>query len=575
MKNLFGFNPQYFDKYAGMSSHEKQRKWVSKANVDMVLNRFTPFTKSKNLKAPTQTIVSVGGTNIEGVDAPIAFHKHGKENKIYVNNAKVDERLSKFDIEDQEDEFKRMMKAAYVGRADIEAINNRTHPDDGGTVMNDLNHGVDDHGMTTPKMQMMCDIHRQILVMGQSIMHGCHSYDGTSELSELAAKDGVMSLAYSLSSGKKTGYKWSDDMYDKIHSIGKVRGDYNKWADKVLGKIKADFGTVNQQDMDESEFAAVLNTDAPLTNKYYYSVKPEKNDSEDGRSACSVGNGKMEYNEEPQFVEPDKKNDVKFEDANDTLTMDDMTTNTKDYFFRNPAKTADSDDWKNRDARMERLSEALYESLVGKIGKRNSQNPAKRLNTRALASDMSDNIYRSKVPLGGKHLNINLILDTSGSMSGYHITDAVDVINCINKLALRGVIEGNLMLTASGASAMVKLPINDDLLPLISAHNGGEGYKHTIGLRWKELKAADYNVALTDGMLTDGHIDQTEMKREGIEIVGLYSVRTENKAELTRFVGSLDRWFTKSAVKENAEEMIYWLIDNAILSYDQNPIRSA
>ena len=571
MRNLFGFDSEYFDKYSGLSNFEKWKKFVSKSNVDMVLNRFTPFTKSKALKAPTTTVVSIDGTDIDGVDAPIAFHKYGKENKIYVNNNKVDKRLAKFAPEEQEAEFKRMMRGAYVARGDIESINNRTNIDNGSTRMHDLVKGVDDHGMTEDKLYLLQDIHRQILLAGQMIQQGCHVSDSAMEpLSTMAADDGLLSLSHTLATGVSSGNAWADNMKKRISECGKQRSEYNKWADEVNAKMQSDFGAINQQDMDDSEYKDVLDENLPLTPKYYVTTKPDK-DNSDGKEACKVGNGKMEYNEEPQFVEPGNKNDTEFEETNDTLTQEDIDTVTQNYFFRDNEKVNNPVAWAKRDADMSRLAEALYESLVGKIGKRNSQSPAKRLNPRAIANDMNDNIYQSKVPLGGKKLDINLILDTSGSMSGYHIDDGVDIINCINKLALRGVITGNLMLTASGASSIIKLPVNDDLLPLISAHNGGEGYKHTIGLRWKELQQADYNVAITDGMLTDGHIDMTEMTKAGIDIVGLYTVRDATKNGVLRYSGSLKRWFTNSAVRKNAEEAIYYLIDNAILNYDMNP----
>ena len=92
-----------------------------------------------------------------------------------------------------------------------------------------------------------------------------------------------------------------------------------------------------------------------------------------------------------------------------------------------------------------------------------------------------------------------------------------------------------------------------------------------MGLRWRELQAADYNVAITDGMLTDGHIDMKEMSKAGIDVVGLYTVHDAAKNQVLRYSGSLKRWFTNSAVRKNAEEAIYYLIDNAILNYDMNP----
>ena len=573
MKNLFGFDGEYFDKYSGLSNFERWKKFVSKSNVDMVLNHFTPFTKAKALKSPTSTIVSVDGTDIEGVYAPIAFHNYGRENKIYVNNNKVDQRLAKFLPEDQEQEFKRMMKGAYVARSDISSLDNRTDVYANG---NDLMRETMAKVSSSEKLKLnaLSDIHRQILLMGQMIQQGCHVSDSSMPpLSTEGANDNLMSLNHRLSTGVSSGNTWADDMHDEIYSMSKQRSAYNNWADRINDKMIKDFECDNQQKIDIEEVASALNPELPLTRKYYIVIQP-KNEGENGKEACKVGNGQMKYNEEPQFVEPTKKNDSTFTETNDTLTTEDLTINTKKSFFKDNNKSRDPKGWAKRDEDMSLLAEALYESLAGKIGKRNSQSPAKRLNARAIANDMNDNIYQSQVPLGGKKIDINLILDTSGSMHGYHIADGVDIINCINKLAMRGVVTGNLMLTASVASAMIRLPVNPDLLPLISAHNGGEGYKHTMGLRWKELQTSDYNVAITDGMLTDGHIDMNMMSKAGIDVVGLYTIRDATKNSVLKYSGSLKRWFTNSAVRKNAEEAIYYLIDNAILNYDMNP-RSA
>jgi len=565
--NLFNFEPEYYDKYAGYGSKEKYRKWVSKSNVDMVLNRFAPFTKAKGLKNATSTIISMDGTNIDDVDAPISYHSNGSENKIYVNTQHLDERLAKFDIADREGEFKRLMRGAYVARADAESINSRSDIWRFEGKIYDLMSRKDDHGMNNTKLKNLADTMRQIFVATQMIVRKCHMKRELPELTENQSKDGILSLNYALATGETTGNRWADDMYLKAHALSAKRGDYNNFADLVVSKFETDFASTAQQDMSDEE-TLLLDSDLPITRKYL--SKQDKEKGEHGKEACKVGNGQLEVSDDPSFVENAKPTDQEFTDTNDVLDTGDMEPHTKSAFFRdnNEGKT-----WKERDARMEKLSEALYESLAGRIGKHNGQTPSKKLNQRAFANKYNPNIYESKVPLGGKHLNVNLVLDTSGSMTGYPLVEGVDVINCFNKLAQRGVISGNLMLTASRASAMFKLPINPSLLPKISAHNGGEGYKHTIALRWKELKAADYNVAITDGMLTDGHIDLKEQTRAGIEIIGLHAVR--NVKHVTAYTGSLKRWFNNSAVRKNAEEMVYYIIDNALLNFNNNPRRVA
>ena len=96
MFDLFGkFKPEFVDRYSGMSNFEKYRKLVSKANVDMVLGRFAPFNKVKHLKAPTKTIVSIDGTNIQNTTQPVVYAGQ-KNNKIFVNNDFMEKHLEQF-----------------------------------------------------------------------------------------------------------------------------------------------------------------------------------------------------------------------------------------------------------------------------------------------------------------------------------------------------------------------------------------------------------------------------------------------------------------------------------------------
>ena len=571
--NLFGeIDHGFVDRYAGLGVNQRYKKLVSKSNVDMVLNRFSPFTKVRNLKNNTSTNISLEGTNIEGTGAPVTYHHSKKSGKIYVNSDAMEKHLDELPLEDREDRFKLLMRGAYTARADVESINARTR--DGnklGNVASDLLNGKAVLDMSLGKIDIMKEMHRQILVAAQQTAYDCHIPSGTAKMPDSLGSD-VGDLSISMANGTAPSKAWAQSMMDRLHKMGRNRGEYNKWADDVLAQARREFGSKWHQEQDEATLAGMLDDQSTLSNAYYMTAKdPDEKDSDE---ACEVGHGKMKVDKTPGFSEEKNARDEVYEEINDTLEMDDISDSDKKYFFNEGAYgKGQNEDWNKRDSKMSVLADALYDTLCGKVGKRVSQNPAKRLNTRALASGLSDNIYKSKVPLGGKNLSLNLILDTSGSMASYHITDGVDVINCINKLALRGVISGNLMLTASGASSMFTLPINPDLLPKISAHNGGEGFRHTMGLRWKELQAADYNVAITDGMLTDGHIDQHEMKAQGIEIVGLYTqrnVKKDPKLALS-YTNGLNKWFTKSAVRGDASELIYYLIDNAILSYDMNP----
>ena len=50
------------------------------------------------------------------------------------------------------------------------------------------------------------------------------------------------------------------------------------------------------------------------------------------------------------------------------------------------------------------------------LGKLANIIPAKRLSKRNIASGLTDKIYMSRTEEKGKHLNVNVIIDTSGSI---------------------------------------------------------------------------------------------------------------------------------------------------------------
>ena len=563
MQDLFGWNSGYIDKYAGLGDYERYKKLVSKANVNMVLNHFTPFNKTKNLKAPTKTVISFDGSDIENTNGPVTFHP--KDNKIFVNNASMTERLAKFDVKDRDQVFIDDMKRAYVARSEKDTIKSRFD-----TAMPDRFIDAMDSKKSDPetkqKTKFLVDIQRQVAVAAQCLVQGVPVQGETSKRGTASDKLPSMDFAQSLFTGEMPKTSFARSMIKKLHDGGKVRKTYNEVMDAFKDQCYKDHASLNFENLSSNDMMMVLEDMVPITSMY--GVQPKNDPDKDGKEACSVGNGKMEYNEEPKFSETEKNKDKTYEDSNDVLDYDDIAKTDQDLFFRDNKDRRP--DWEKRDASMEVLANALYESLVGKMGRVKSQNPSKRLNTRALTSDISDNIYVSKHQLGGKHLKLNLILDTSGSMSGSYIEDGIDIINCINKLAERGVIDGKLMLSCSGASSMMNLPIDTKLIERISAHNGGEGFKHTFAIRWQEMKDADFNLAITDGQLTDGYIDKEDFLREGISVTGLYVHRgiKENKSQAVKYNGSLSRWFDKSAVRSSAEEAIYFLIDNAILNYD-------
>ena len=94
MTNLFNFDlvPEYVDRYAGISNYDKFSKMNTRANVDMVINKFAPFSKAKRAANPTGVVLSVDGTNIDntdhaqGITLSVKERNSAKGRNIVINN---------------------------------------------------------------------------------------------------------------------------------------------------------------------------------------------------------------------------------------------------------------------------------------------------------------------------------------------------------------------------------------------------------------------------------------------------------------------------------------------------------
>ena len=126
MKNLFGLDSDYLDRYAGMNDSQRYKKLTTKANVDMVLNNFGPFTKVKKQKHSTKTVISYSGSDIANTVSPMVYNPgNSKQSQIIVNSGKMRDHLETFNEEDRNEEFITMTKQAYVARAEYGAAKTR------------------------------------------------------------------------------------------------------------------------------------------------------------------------------------------------------------------------------------------------------------------------------------------------------------------------------------------------------------------------------------------------------------------------------------------------------------------
>lgn len=213
---------------------------------------------------------------------------------------------------------------------------------------------------------------------------------------------------------------------------------------------------------------------------------------------------------------------------------------------------------KKEEPHLKALANQIAKSFKGRISRLNTVAPSKRLNTKALTSDVSEKIYRNKKGENGKFLNVNLVIDMSGSMGGTPVENALKMVYIFNEIANQGYLEGSVIWSQSNGSCKVDFPMPRDFILRMNAVNNGEGLGKNMEKYKDVLKSSDSNICMTDGNLCDDPILKSMYEKEKIEVIGVYV--NKDAEDLTEYTGSLNRWFTKSIVRRNIDELAEKLI---------------
>lgn len=212
----------------------------------------------------------------------------------------------------------------------------------------------------------------------------------------------------------------------------------------------------------------------------------------------------------------------------------------------------------HRENELKSLSKRIVKSFNGRISKLNTSNPSKKIRCKVLSTDTTEKIYQNKRGENGKHLKVNLIIDMSGSMSGKPVKNAVEMIYIFNELALSKKLTGCVIWSESINRAKSTFPMPRDFIKRMLSTGGSEGLGRNLKHYIKELREADENICMTDGQLSDDAILTSFYEKEKIRITGVYV--NEDAKDLTEYTGSLNRWFTRSLVRRNMEELTEKLI---------------
>ena len=151
---------------------------------------------------------------------------------------------------------------------------------------------------------------------------------------------------------------------------------------------------------------------------------------------------------------------------------------------------------------LNKLKHKMLKAFKGTKGKSSSYSPSKRINIKKDIVD-KDNIYIKTTLSEGKYLEMNIIIDMSGSMSGSPIKYANSILYLFNELARDGYFKGDVIFTSDEKPYKIMLPIDRyKVFNLCGARGGSEGFKDTVLQYKNELKNSNV-IAITDGHITD------------------------------------------------------------------------
>lgn len=202
------------------------------------------------------------------------------------------------------------------------------------------------------------------------------------------------------------------------------------------------------------------------------------------------------------------------------------------------------------------LVKDLLKAFKGTKSKQKRITPRKLISAKSMAMD-AEKIYVDHMAPVGKHIEFNLLIDMSGSMSGAPIKNAVSLIYIFNKLAQQGYVNGNVLYSTSHYHYVRPFPMQDAEVLSLCAVQSSEGLAETVDANVDVLKNVNC-ICITDGDIVDRPIDKTFWRKHKIVSTGVYiNPHMDNPLE---YSGKLDKWFDHSLVRATMKDMVQLLV---------------
>lgn len=375
-------------------------------------------------------------------------------------------------------------------------------------------------------------------------------YDDDEEAVQYLTEIMKVSLGYKILLDKATGEE--DETKRGKYALAQY-SSYNGELD-IKDDVLIDYGILKVPNPDIFDFHK--HSDEEKKDK----KEKTEEEKEDSKGECEETSESSKLTKSGAKSDNDKNEDKKGQESQTNIDFD-----TEIGKACSDGKPADIKHWfdeyggnkftSKEKEKLRKLAEQLSKSFVGFGSKVKKISPSKRMCSKAICNDISDKIYVSKKGAQGHKVNLNFMIDTSGSMGGKPIRNAVKIAFIFNHLAEKGLLNASIMYSESYKRLKLDLPVHEDLILKMSGTHGGEGLAATIEQYKDDLLKADINICITDGDITDGAIPKEKYRHE---MMGVY---VRNCEEVEKFTGSLSRWFHKSIVRSDINELINKLVN--------------
>lgn len=177
--------------------------------------------------------------------------------------------------------------------------------------------------------------------------------------------------------------------------------------------------------------------------------------------------------------------------------------------------------------------------------------PQRRISTRNFVLGRAP--YRKAQEIGRGSRNIVLVIECSGSMSGFHMEEGKVLLSALSRLSQSGAITGHVLICASPMDGPVwelhTLPMAQKSIARVQALAAGEGLEYAMQANMPLLSKADYVFVYTDGQISDKAINKSFLHSRGIYTWGLYAGTNQ------KYLAKLSEYFDKALLRANAEEL--------------------